>query len=239
MDIENLIGNMVMGSLGGRRKRSQKAARFLRGGRGSFINASTLLTLGGLAWGVIETMQQQQAPAQPVPGPVPPGTAPRGTAAGAPPIQGRTTPPPLPGAAGATAAESEPAPPPVPEGALRIVRLMLSAARADGTLTDAERETIVAQAKAAGLEAVVGRELSQPTPLSAIVQGIGDAKQREDLYVLAFSITRADESVSGAERIYLAQLAAQLGLDAATTSRLEDEAAAGIDQADPEPSPGR
>jgi uncharacterized membrane protein YebE (DUF533 family) len=106
---------------------------------------------------------------------------------------------------------------------------MLSAARADGSLSDAERETILARARAAGVERVVERELAQPTPLTAIVRGIADQKQREDLYVLAFSITRADEGVTGAERIYLAQLAAQLGFDAATTSRLEDEAVARID----------
>jgi uncharacterized membrane protein YebE (DUF533 family) len=40
---------------------------------------------------------------------------------------------------------------------------------------------------------------------------------------------RADESVSGAERIYLAQLAHQLSLDAATVTRLEQDAATKID----------
>ena len=59
MDIENLIGTMIEGSLTSRRKRSRGAGRFLRHGRGSFINASTLLTVGGLIWGAIETMQQQ------------------------------------------------------------------------------------------------------------------------------------------------------------------------------------
>ena len=234
MNIENLIGEMVLGSLGGRRKRSRKAARFLSGGRGSFINASTLLTLGGLAWGVFETMQQKPA-GQPASEPIPPGPA--TPPAGRPPAAGvpSPVPPPIPG----TASVPEPAPANVPEGALRIVRLMLSAARADGTLTDAERETILSQAKAAGLDSVIERELAQPTPLAAIVQGIADQKQREDLYVLAFSIARADESVTGAERIYLAQLAAQLGLDAVTTARLEDQAAAQIDQQEQEETPGQ
>jgi uncharacterized membrane protein YebE (DUF533 family) len=40
---------------------------------------------------------------------------------------------------------------------------------------------------------------------------------------------RADESVSGAERIYLAQLAKNLGLDVAVTERIEAEAATQID----------
>ncbi len=44
-----------------------------------------------------------------------------------------------------------------------------------------------------------------------------------------FGIVRADETVSGGERIYLAQLAHQLGLEPATVERLESEAATRID----------
>jgi len=47
--------------------------------------------------------------------------------------------------------------------------------------------------------------------------------------VLAFTIVRADETASGAERIYLAQLAHQLGLDAASVTSLESETSANID----------
>ena len=49
------------------------------------------------------------------------------------------------------------------------------------------------------------------------------------MYVLAFSIVRADETVSGAERIYLAQLAHALGLDAAAAAALEQQTATAID----------
>jgi uncharacterized membrane protein YebE (DUF533 family) len=59
---------------------------------------------------------------------------------------------------------------------------------------------------------------------------------RHDLYVLAFTIVRADETVSGAERIYLAQLAHALGLDPATAAALEQQTAAAIDGAAP-PAP--
>jgi uncharacterized membrane protein YebE (DUF533 family) len=62
------------------------------------------------------------------------------------------------------------------------------------------------------------------------VAGVSDPKLKEDLYVLAFAVVRADETVSGAERIYLAQLASQLGLDPATTARLEAQAAEAIDR---------
>ena len=52
---------------------------------------------------------------------------------------------------------------------------------------------------------------------------------KSELYVLAFTIVRADESVSGAERIYLAQLAHQLGLDPAAVQALENETSTKID----------
>ena len=61
------------------------------------------------------------------------------------------------------------------------------------------------------------------------MRGVTDPQMKKDLYVLAFTIVRADETVSGAERIYLAQLAHQLGLDAASVASLEAETAANID----------
>ena len=47
--------------------------------------------------------------------------------------------------------------------------------------------------------------------------------------MLAYTILKADEQVSGAERIYLAQLAHQLGLDVAAVSSLEAETSKNID----------
>jgi uncharacterized membrane protein YebE (DUF533 family) len=108
---------------------------------------------------------------------------------------------------------------------------MISAARADGELSDVERQAILERARAAGVEALVTGELATATPLNAIVAGIPDSKQRADLYVLAYAIVRADESVSGSERIYLAQLASLLQIDDVTVARLEQDADAGIDGA--------
>ncbi|MGC4081883.1 MAG: DUF533 domain-containing protein [Vicinamibacterales bacterium] len=62
-----------------------------------------------------------------------------------------------------------------------------------------------------------------------MVAGVTEPREKETLYALAFTIVRADDAVTGAERIYLAQLAAQLGLDGATTARIEQETAAAID----------
>jgi uncharacterized membrane protein YebE (DUF533 family) len=184
--------------------------RYLTGGRGSFLNAGTLLTAAGLAWGAYEAATRQDEGAAgpgPAPGPVPPPPG-----------------PPLPPG---PAAPSGPA---LPADVLRLVRLTIAAARADGRFADEERAAILEQARAVGAEAAVQQEIDRPRPLGEIVAG-ADANAREQLYVLAFTVVRADESVTGAERIFLAQLAHALGLDPATTGRLESEAAAGIDAA--------
>ena len=80
-------------------------------------------------------------------------------------------------------------------------------------------------------EALVQSELDAPRPLGELVAGVTDPELKDQLYTLAFVIVRADESVTGGERIYLAQLASRLGLDAAAVKRLETAAAARIDAA--------
>jgi uncharacterized membrane protein YebE (DUF533 family) len=205
MDAHDLIHSVLKGALSGRRKRGSGALGVLTGGRNPLMSAGTLLTLGGLAWGAFEA-----ATRKPDAG---------GFAGGAP--QPPVVPPPLP----ATNAAG------IPEGALRLLRLMISAARADGTLHDAERQAILEQARAAGAEALIKAELDSTRPLAEILAGIEDPNQRRDLYVLAFTIVRADEAVSGAERIYLAQLAHRLGLSAAEVEALEAQQVAKIDAA--------
>ena len=197
MTPEDLIGALLRGALGGRGKRSRGATRFLTGGRGSLINAGTLLTAAGLAWGAYEAATRKNESAASA------GSAP-------PPL------PPLPG---------------LPPDVLRVVRLAIAAARADGRLTDQEHASILEQARAVGSEAVVEQELQHPRPLAEIVAGVSDSNTRAQLYVLAFTVVRADEGVSGGERIFLAQLAHALGLDPAATAGLESDAARGIDAA--------
>ncbi len=234
MDIEHLIGTMITGTLRGGSKRSHGAGRFLTSGRGSFLNASTLLALGGLVWGVAETLQQQQSAPAPTAAPPLPPALPSSAAASAGvsspqvPPGGLQVPPPLPGTAPAVPAAD------LPVGAERMVRLMISAARADGDLTGVERQTILDHARTAGVEPLVAAEIDRATPLETIVEGITDRGQREDLYVLAYAIVRADEAVTGSERIFLAQLAARLGLDDPAVGRLEQQAAARIDASLPD-----
>jgi len=199
MDPERLIGGLIEGALGGRRGRG-RALRRLTGGSGSLLNASNLLAAAGLVWGLYEAAQGSAPPSSPGPG----------------------TPPPLPsGGSGQRAAK-----PPVPEELRRIVGLTISAARADGDLSLEERGRILAKAREIGAEELVTDELRTLRPLSEIVAGVSDPTLKAELYRLAFTIASSDDGVTGAERIYLAQLAHQLGLDPTATGALESAAVA-------------
>ena len=223
-DPGQLLSIFMEGALGrSGRKRTRNAVSFLRGHRG-FVSASGLLAAAGVAWGIYDSLKNTAT-----------GVAGAASAAGA-------------GAAGATGATgalaatgfggsdgvpavAPPLPTSMPLEVLRIVRLAVSAARADGEMSAAERALILEHARKAGVEVEAERELDQPHPLAEIVHGVTEETARNDLYTLAFAIVRADEAVTGGERIYLAQLAYQLGIDAATAARLESTAGASIDAA--------
>ena len=237
MDIERLIGSVIAGAVGAKGKKNRRAQGYLTGGSrsggglGSLVTPGMLIGAAGLAWGLFETLKQQGGGAQggggqwASPGGAP-AAAPPGSVPPVPAGPGPVVPPPLPGElpAASTAAAAQ-----LPPEALRLVRLAISAARADGTLSPAERAILLEHAREAGAEALVLEEIEGPRPLSEIAAGVTDPAAREQMYGLAFGIVRADEGVSGAERIFLAQLAHRLALDPAAVARIESEAAAAID----------
>lgn len=204
----------VLGRSG--RKQSRRAARYLRGNQG-LVSASALLAAAGVAWGIYDSLKAGAAGATGTTGTTGPAGA-AGTTGATSAAIGLMTPPPVP---------------PLPTEVLRIVRLAVSAARADGELSPPERALILDHARRAGVEAQVDQELAHPRPLADIVRGVTEPAAQHDLYTLAFAIVRADETVTGGERIYLAQLAHKLGLDATTTTRLETATAAAIDTTQP------
>jgi uncharacterized membrane protein YebE (DUF533 family) len=216
VDESALLNGVLSAVLGGRghRRRSRRALNYLTGGhRGSFwTNPSTLLTAAGMAWGIYETMQQSGGIGSM-------GSVGSGGSAGL-------------SSAGSQGSGSAGSPHVSPE-ALRIVRLAISAAYADGSVSDTERAAILDQAKTAGVGEIVEVEMQRPRPLAEIVSGVNDAAQRATLYVLAYTMVRGDEQPTGAERIYLAQLANLLGLDVATVQELEQKAASRIDAQQP------
>jgi uncharacterized membrane protein YebE (DUF533 family) len=214
-DPAQLLSLFLEGALGrSGRKKARKAARFISGHKG-FVTASGLLAAAGVAWGIYDSLKGGTTGA---------AAAAAENAAGVPPLPG------IPAGPGPSAVAA--APPDLPLEVQRIVRLAVSAARADGELSPPERAMILEHAARAGVAAEAELELERPHPLADIVRGVTGEAARHDLYTLAFAIVRADETITGGERIYLAQLAHQLGIDAATAARLESAASAGIDAAD-------
>lgn len=236
----------VLGSLmGGRRKKSRKALRHLTGGGmgfGSGLMGTVLshptaaLTAAGLAWGVFETLQNKQGAGGQAGGNQwgggPASNAGAVSLGGFGPQAGAAQPATTPPSSALLPPLPDTGPPGVSVDALRMVRLAVSAASADGAMSPQEREAVVAQAKEAGVADLVEQELQGHRPLAQIVAGVTDPAQRATLYVLAFSVLRADEAVTGAERIYLAQLAHLLNLDPPTVQKLEADAEARIDSAE-------
>jgi uncharacterized membrane protein YebE (DUF533 family) len=234
VDSRDILSIFLRGALGSRgRKRARRAASFMSGQRG-FLTASTLLGAAGVAWGIFDSLKGDTAAVA-----APAGGQFATSAVTPPPLPGAQAPlpgaqaPPPPAAAVSDAADSSDR---LPLEVLRVVRLAVSAARADGTLLPAERALILSHAREAGVEAVVEHELASPHPLVDIVSGVTDPQRKQDLYVLAFTLVRADEHVTGAERVYLAQLAHQLGLDKDAVAALERDTAARID-AQPDSQP--
>lgn len=251
MNPDFLINGVLSSVLGGGRKRKKKALKYLTRGSTSLLsNPTTLLTAAGLAWGVYETMTNKGGTGQWGGGAAQPanqwggggapggdqwtgGTAPGGNqwaggTSGAPAAQplysSPGTPlPPLPNIGG------ESTPPGVDGEALRLVRLAVSAANADGAMNEQERVAVLQQAQAAGVGEIVEQEMQHRRPLAEIVAGVSDPSERATLYVLAFTVLRADEQLTGAERIYLAQLAHLLGLDPAAVQQLEKDTGERID----------
>lgn len=214
LDGDQLLEMFVRTAVGGRgRKRAKRAQAFL-GGQGGFLTASAVMAAVGVAWGLYDSLRSQAAV-------VPAG--------GVPPASGVSVPP--------SAAAPATAPPlVVPPNVARVVALAVSAAGADGAMSEVERQELLRQAAAAGVDVPAADALQVRQPLSEIVRGVDSAAERQDLYVLAYTIVRADDGVSGAERIYLAQLAHALGLDAATAAALERQTGDAIDRAGPAPA---
>jgi uncharacterized membrane protein YebE (DUF533 family) len=207
VDGEDILNGLLRGALGGRRRPWGRTRRAL--GSGSLVNAGTLLAAAGVAWGLYETWQGQRQ---------------RQAAAATP---GPATQPPLPVVN--PVSEAPAGEPDLPAPILRLLRLMISAARADGEIAPAEREQILAEAREVGAAAAVEHELAVKRPLAEVVEGAEDAELKEQMYALAYTIVRADQAITGSERIYLAQLASKLGLDAAAVGRLEGEVVRRID----------
>lgn len=219
----SFLGPLIGAALGARPKHHRRAASFLGAGSSSFLNARSLLGLAGLATAAYYALRTNPgASSSAAPPIVDPGTTVLRAPSASTSTSTSTTPPPLP--------------PPLPARELvqtpfvqRVLRLVVSAARADGAIGEQERAAILREAREIGAEALLEAELARPRPLAEIVAGVSDPAEKEALYTLAFGIVRADQDVNGAERVFLVQLANLLALDASRVQQLERDAAARID----------
>jgi uncharacterized membrane protein YebE (DUF533 family) len=242
MDVEYLLGSLLRNvvSTRGGRKKTKGTMRYVLGGAGG---AGKALLLGGVAYALLESLTKGMGTGSGsvAPGPLAgPGSGSAASAAGG------VVPPPIPSAHGTSPRAAGPSvPPPIPGSAalpatgptggvppevLRVIRLTISAAQADGVLTAAEQRAILSQARPAGAEAAIAPDLLRRTPPAEILAGVTDPRQREQLYTIAFAIVRADEHVTPDEREYLDEVARALQLDAAAVASLESRAAQGIDR---------
>jgi uncharacterized membrane protein YebE (DUF533 family) len=110
--------------------------------------------------------------------------------------------------------------------ALRLVRAMIAAASADGTVDDAERAAITGNLKAAGLDdeaaAFLDAEFANPADLATLNEGVETPEQAAEVYTAARLAIDPDTQE---EKDFLEALAGQLGLEAGLVAHIEAAAA--------------
>lgn len=168
-----------------------------RGLAGSALKYGGLAAIASMAYKAYQSHQAGQAPQQPA-------------AAG-----------PLPAPAG-TAFDPAQAPQGENEFATTLLRAMIAAARADGTIDAEEHRRIGDKARLSGMEDDAQKflldELMKPTDLDTLAAGAKTEAQRIELYTASRLAVDPDQP---AERDYLASLAAKLGLPQALTDHVE------------------
>ena len=227
---EKLLGKIVQETLGGTSSgRKNKGGGMLD----SLASGQGLMTVLGLGIGAYEILKGQQGdtPASPPQGQTPP-SIPAGSAESkaAPP-----PPPPLPGGP-----QAVPPPPPVPgaaaetrdnadiqgqELALRMIRVMIAAAHADGHLDADEEKAILDRLQGAELDSeekmFLIQELHQPKDMAELTAGIHDPAQAHMIYTMAVTAIEVD---TAAERAWLDALGTRLGLSGEIRKFIESQA---------------
>lgn len=171
-----------------------------RGLAGSALKYGGLAAIASVAYKAYQNHQAGQQPA-------------RATAAGTPDLQ----PPPA-----NTAFDPAAAPQGSDQFALTLIRAMIAAAKADGTIDQEEWNRIGDRAKLSGLdaeaEAWLKSELAKPADLEGLVSQAQTEAQRVELYTAARLAIDPDKR---AERGFLDQLAGRLGLEDALVDHIE------------------
>lgn len=108
---------------------------------------------------------------------------------------------------------------------MSIIKAIIAAAKADGSIDSSEREAIVAQIKSAGLEEslaeILMEELQRPLDVAAIAAEADSPESAVEIYLA--SLLMADKQ-NVAEQQYLSALADAMNLDPVLVQQLEAEA---------------
>ena len=220
LNAEKLLGGML-----------RKGLRRSGGGLGSLVSGGAALGLVGIAWEAVEHLMQQSQDT-----PAPPGPPPRalGSVDG---TLGKSMPPPPP--SGTVAAVAPPAPSPdakpnvdeaAPRADLRqqaavlLIRAMIAAANADGTIDDRERDMILEKIESMPLNEEEKRfiedEFQTPRDLQSIIDEVTSADVARQVYIASVLAIEVD---SDEELDYLQRLAQGLHLDADTLRRIHEQ----------------
>lgn len=201
-------------------KKGHKSDDFLSGMAGHLKSGKGIMTAIGLGVGVYEFMRHKNSGGQP--GPPPPGHAPAPPPPG--PEPSRATPPPPPPAGAVNQPGRMPSPPSPfeetpasPEAgqelALRLIRVMIAAAYADGHLDPQEEQEILARLRSVELsreeKQFILSEFHRPRSIEELTAGIGDPQIAQTMYSLAVSAVVID---TPEERAWLDRLAEALAI---------------------------
>lgn len=108
------------------------------------------------------------------------------------------------------------------DDALRMVRVMIAAASADGVVDDSERAAILGNLKAAGLDdeaaSFIDHEFANPADIATIAEGISDPNKAAQLYAAARLAIDPD---TDDEKAFLAALAQGLSLDVGLVAHID------------------
>ncbi|BBO77174.1 hypothetical protein DSCW_45910 [Desulfosarcina widdelii] len=213
---ERLLGGLIRSS-----------TRGSRGGLGGLVSSGAALGALGVAMEAFEHFVSKPKnvgtpPAVPgsppsMPGaPQPPPPTPGGPSSSPPP-------PPMPGQAAA--------PPPLspssgkaPDNAdaVLLIRAMIAAANADGTIDETERNAILERLRTVDLspeeQAFVTQELFSPADLDTIVAGVHSSELARQVYAVSLMAIEVD---TDRERQYMQNLANRMNLDGQTVEQIE------------------
>ena len=226
MDFSRILGALLQGAVQPPRRTSRGSRARSIPGLGTSRSGSAQLTraLAGLATVAMEALANRQGAPEPAPAPRGPVPDLRGTQRAPERAPQASVPRTGAGASPWTPRPAPLAPPPEAETAeaLLMIRAMIAAARADGSIDAAERVAIAGQLDGAGLTSAerdfVLADFDAPLTPAALAKEVRDPMQAAQLYAGAFA---AMGEVSEPERTWLQTLARALKLDRDAAAAIE------------------